>query len=235
MMIYSRTLICLFSVIGCLHLSFGETDTNWGHWRGHDGNGVSTSATPPIQWSETENVKWKVEIPGRSSGSPVIWGDEVFVVSAVGGSTGGESAQGPGKGGKGKGGKSGKGKRGGSSGSLPVLSFQLFCFDRATGDLKWKQVAVETAPHEGTHQTNGFASASPCTDGERVYAHFGSRGLYCYDMDGVLQWSKTDFGKMQTRHTFGEGSSPTLAGDFIIVPWDHEGPSALYALDKKTG
>ncbi len=229
----------------------GEADLseNWAHWRGHGGNGISTTATPPTEWSETKNVKWKVEIPGRGSCSPVIWGDMVFVTSAVSeavSEAGGDSGQAPaadqpapqrlgGKGGKS--GKGGKGGRPGGGGGAPLakLSFQIFCFDRATGELNWKQTAVETTPHEGTHDTNGFASASPCTDGERVYAHFGSRGLFCYDLDGTLLWSKTDFPKMQTRASFGEGSSPTLAGDKILVPWDHEGPSALYALNKLTG
>lgn len=183
-----------------------DPSQNWAHWRGHGGNGVSTTATPPTTFSDTENVKWKVEIPGRGSGSPVIWEDRVFVTSAV-----------PEAGGGGK------------------LSFQLFCFDRTTGSLKWKQTAVTATPHEGTHETNTFASASPCTDGERVYAPFGSRGLFCYDLEGKLLWSKTDFPPMTTRNGFGEGSSPTLAGDTILVPWDHEGPSALYALNKKTG
>ena len=180
---------------------------NWGHWRGEAGNSVSTSATPPLEWSETKNVKWKVRIPGKGSGSPVVWEDKVFVVSGV--PTDGD-------------------------GQLPNLQFKLFCFDRATGKLLWDRVAIEAKPHQATHQTNNFASASPCTDGRHVYAHFCSRGLYCYTMEGELKW-KRDFGKMNTRNSFGEGSSPTLAGDLIIVPWDHEGPSALYALNKFTG
>ncbi len=174
---------------------------NWPHWRGDHGNGISLTAQPPTEWSNTKNVKWKVAVPGLGSSSPVIWGDQVFVTSAVGSSE---------------------------------LAFKLFCFDRETGELRWERTAVTAKPHEGTHSTNGFASASPCTDGEHVYTHFGSRGLHCYTMDGELKWSR-DFGDMATRNTFGEGSSPTLAGDKILVPWDHEGPSALFALDKHTG
>ena len=98
----------------------------------------------------------------------------------------------------------------------------------------WERTAVEAEPHEGTHRTNSFASASPCTDGQRVYAHFGSRGLFCYGMAGQMLW-KRDFGKMTTRSTFGEGSSPTLVGEKLIVPWDHEGQSYLFALNKQTG
>ncbi|MCC9599340.1 PQQ-like beta-propeller repeat protein [Stieleria sp. JC731] len=154
-------------------------------------------------------MKWKTKIPGRGSGSPIVVGDKVFVVTAV---------------------ATGKG-----TGSLPELSFQLHCYDRNSGQQQWKQVAIVATPHQETHSTNGFASASPCSDGEHIYAHFGSRGLYCYTLDGELVWMRDDFGRMETRSSFGEGSSPTLAGDKIIVPWDHEGASALYALDKRTG
>ena len=182
---------------------------NWGHWRGPTGNGIALNATPPTKWSATQNIKWKAEVPGRSSGSPVIWDDSVFVVSAV--------------------------PTGKMNGRLPNLDFKLFCFDRKSGKSLWQQTAVTATPHEETHLTNGFASASPCTDGKHVYAHFGSRGLYCYTMDGKQVWKRDDFGAMQTRNTFGEGSSPTLEGEKILVPWDHEGASALYALDKLTG
>lgn len=182
---------------------------NWAHWRGPTGNGAAIDVRPPLTWSETENVKWKVAVPGRGSGTPAVWGQQIFVTSGVPTSD--------------------------TSGPLPNLSFKLFCFDRATGKLLWERTAIVATPHQATHVTNGFASASPCTDGKHVYAHFGSRGLYCYTMDGQLVWKRDDFGKMDTRMSFGEGSSPTLIDDKIIVPWDHEGPSYLYALDKSTG
>ena len=186
---------------------------NWGHWRGDKGNGVSLDANPPTTWSETQNVKWKVPVPGRGSGSPVIWEDRIFVVTAVASDGAATSPR----------------------GSRPKLDCVVMCYDRSNGALKWKQVATTATPHEGTHSTNGYASASPCTDGTHVYAHFGSRGLYCYSTDGDLKWSRNDFPRMTTRGTFGEGSSPTLAGNLLIVPWDHEGSSFLYGLDKRTG
>lgn len=176
----------------------------WGHWRGPRGNG-SAEASPPTEFSETKNLRWKVGIEGEGSGSPVVWKDQVFVVTSV-----------P------------------KAAAADVLSFQLLCFDRESGALRWKQTAIETRPNEATHTTNNYASASPCTDGEMVYAHFGSRGLFAYTMEGKLVWSK-QFGVMTTRNGFGEGSSPTLEGDKILIPWDHEGPSILYCLNKKTG
>ncbi|MCD0461461.1 outer membrane protein assembly factor BamB family protein [Roseiconus lacunae] len=206
---------CVFVALSCTALGFTSlgsstaSATDWRHWRGPTGNGVASKGTPPTSWSLDKNVKWKVAIPGRGSGSPIVVDDRVFVVTAV--PTG----------------------RGG--GSLPELSFQLHCFDRNSGQARWNKVAVVATPHQETHSTNGFASASPCSDGEHVYAHFGSRGLYCYTLKGELVWKREDFGRMETRSSFGEGSSPTLAGEKIIVPWDHEGASALYALDKRTG
>lgn len=188
-----------------------DSSANWGHWRGDSGNGVSSSAKPPTTWSETENIKWKVAVPGQGSGSPVIWDQRVFVVTAIT-----EDGSAP------------------SSNPSSTLRFDLLCYDRETGNLNWQETAVEAIPHEGTHQTNGFSSGSPCTDGEHVYAHFGSRGIHCYTVEGKHVWSR-QLGQMTMRAGFGEGSSPTLVDDKVIVPWDHEGQSYLFALNKETG
>lgn len=178
---------------------------DWPHWRGDGGNGVSLTAKPPVEFGPGRNLRWRAEIPGRGSSSPVVMGDRVFVTTAV-----------P------------------VEGAPGLLDFRLLCFDRETGREAWTRSCVKAVPHEGAHETNGFASASPCTDGERVYAHFGSRGLHAFTLAGEPLWSR-DFGDMTVRHGFGEGSSPTLAGDLIVVPWDHEGPSRLFAVDKRTG
>lgn len=188
-------------------LVFGD---NWPHWRGPTGNSVAYNARPPLEFSNTKNVKWKVEVPGRGSASPVIWENQVFVSTAV--------PQKPNAGGQ-----------------FGPTDYKLICYNRADGSVLWERVAATAVPHEGGHATNSFASASPCTDGEHVYAHFGSRGLFCYTMKGDPVWKRTDFGVMKTLNEFGEGSSPTIADDKIIVPWDHAGPSALYALNKYTG
>ncbi|MGI9457187.1 MAG: PQQ-binding-like beta-propeller repeat protein, partial [Aeoliella sp.] len=171
----------------------------------------STTARPPTTWSPTENVKWKVALPGRGSGSPVVWGNRVFVVTAV--SADGSDAE--------------RGRR-------AHLQFDLLCYDRGKGELLWRETAAEATPHEGTHGTNGYSSASPCTDGKHVFAHFGSRGIHCYTVDGKHVWSR-QLGKLNMRNGFGEGSSPTLVDGRVIVPWDHEGDSFLFALDARTG
>ncbi|MEO1996291.1 MAG: PQQ-binding-like beta-propeller repeat protein [Planctomycetaceae bacterium] len=199
-----------FIALICLSFCSLANAGNWAHWRGPDGNGTAVNSSPPTEWSSTKNVKWKVALPGRENSSPVIWENQVFVTTAV-------PVDGP------------KGK------VLPKLRFNLLCLDRQNGSVIWENTATVARPHQATHNTSGFASASPCTDGQHVYAHFGSRGLFCYSLDGDLKWKREDFGKMDTLNNFGEGSSPTLEGDKILVAWDHQGPSALYALNKLTG
>jgi outer membrane protein assembly factor BamB len=110
------------------------------------------------------------------------------------------------------------------------------CLDRNTGKLLWERVALTTTPREGYHQRYGsFASNSPVTDGKHVYAFFGSRGLYVYDLDGNLAWSKTDFPPVRMRNQFGEGVAPTLHGNTLYLNFDNEGDSFLLALDSRTG
>lgn len=178
---------------------------DWAHWRGPTGNGVAPQARPPLEFGPGKNERYRVEIPGRGSSSPVVRGERVFVTTAV-----------P------------------TADDAGTFDFRVICLDRGTGRQRWSRTVTTARPHEGTHQTNGFASASPCVDDERVYAHFGSRGLYCLSLDGEPLWDR-DFGDMRVRNGFGEGSSPTVHGDVILVPWDHEGPSMLHCLDARTG
>jgi outer membrane protein assembly factor BamB len=222
---------------------------NWPAWRGPLANGTAPDADPPLEWSDTKNVKWKVKIPGSGSASPVIWGNRVFLLTAVtaekpaaaqpqtpppaaAAAENQPAAGGPG----GPGGPGGERRRGGGRGqqALEKTQFTILCLDRATGKTLWQKVAREEVPHEGHHQDHGFASPSPVTDGQVVLAYFGSRGLHCYDLDGNLKWSK-DFGQMRTRNSFGEGASPAIHGDYVIVNWDHEGDDFITALDRMTG
>lgn len=180
---------------------------NWHHWRGPNADGIAVNANPPLKWSEATNVKWKVPIPGRGSATPIVWNDRIIVLTAA---------------------------PTGNSGYENPYQFTVLCVDRATGNPVWSKVATEQVPHEPGHKTNSHASASATTDGRYVYASFGSHGIYCYDMDGNLKWER-DLGDMQTRNEFGEGASPTLHGDTLIVPWDHEAGSFVVALATATG
>jgi outer membrane protein assembly factor BamB len=112
--------------------------------------------------------------------------------------------------------------------------FMVIAVDRRDGKVAWERTVREEIPHQGGHFTASLASSSPITDGERLFAHFGSWGLYCLDLQGELVWQK-DFGHLDTLHGHGEGSSPVLHGDTLVVNWDHQGDSFLVALDKRTG
>lgn len=221
-----------------------STDQNWPQWRGPLATGVAPAANPPTAWSETNNVKWKVKIPGNGSATPIVWGNQIFIQTAIPigkkadklnaappvDASGTDAAARPERRG---------GRRGGGGMDAPkpdqVYQFTLLCLDRQNGEILWQKVAREEIPHEGYRPDEGsFASSSPMTDGKYVYAYFGSHGLHCYDFKGSLKWEK-DFGKMRIKMAFGEGSTPALFGDTIVVNWDHEGDSFIAALDKNTG
>jgi outer membrane protein assembly factor BamB len=189
----------------------------WHQWRGPHATGVSKTATPPIEWSETRNVRWKLEIPGRGSASPVIWGERAYVLTAVPAGMPLDASHAP---------------RGGAP---TVHKFMVMAIDRKTGKVAWERVAREEAPHETAHPDNGtWASSSAVTNGEILIASFESRGLYAYDMDGKLLW-QADLGDKAMRNQFGEGSTPVLHGNRLIVVWDHTGGSFVVALDARTG
>ena len=212
-----------------LLLAIGTTTASaageWPSWRGPSGNGVAADgAKPPTEWAETKNVRWKAEIPGLGHSSPVVWGERVFITSAI---PFGEAVSPP-----------VRDNAPGSHDNLPVAQHHRFvalCYDRASGKLLWETKCHETFPHEGGHVSGSLASASPVTDGKILIAFFGSHGLFAIEAaSGKILW-KRQLGKMATKHAHGEGSSPALHGDTVIVNWDHEKESALYAFDKNNG
>ncbi|MDE0013098.1 MAG: PQQ-binding-like beta-propeller repeat protein [Candidatus Poribacteria bacterium] len=200
-----------------------DFEKNWHHWRGPYATGVAVDANPPITWSATENIRWKVAIPGVGHATPIIWGDKIFIQTAVEGKKA-ESEEDDNPFGGFFGGRN----------DGPAYKFDLLAINRSDGSILWQKTLREVAPHEGTHRDATFASNSPVTDGEFVYAYFGSRGLYCVDMDGNVKWEK-DVGTMYKNNTFGEGSSPVLYGDTLVIVQDHEGDSFVTAIDKRTG
>lgn len=216
-----------------LAMSTAQADANsaqdyWPAWRGPLNSGVSPTGNPPLVWSETQNVRWKTAIPGKGTSSPIVWGDRIFFLTAI--ETDREDTPEPVQ-------PSDPNEPApfhGGKNPRNVYKFDVVCLNLATGRTLWQQTACETVPHEGHHPDHGFASYSPVTDGTHVWASFGSRGVHCYDLDGKHKWSR-DLGRMKTKMMFGEGSSPALAGDALIVVMDHEGDSAIYALDKNTG
>ncbi|MBP8605125.1 MAG: PQQ-like beta-propeller repeat protein [Phycisphaerae bacterium] len=209
---------------------WGDNAADWMTWRGPNMMGVSPDGNPPIEWSETKNIVWKVRLLGDESNStPVIVGDRIFFQTAVKTDKKAESAQqqtavqpadqrrGP-----------GRGK------PTNIYRFNVVCLDRTSGRQIWETTVCEMLPHEGHHNDHGFASYSPITDGKLLWANFGSRGIYCLDFDGNMKWSR-NFGPMTIRSGFGEGGSAALAGDGLFVVRDHEGDSCILALNKLTG
>ena len=199
-----------------------DYDKNWPQWRGPDANGVSLYGKAPVKWDETKNIKWKIEIPGKGHATPIVWGNQIFILTAIETDKKEVPAQGQNQG------------LGMSISTDSKIKFVILAVDRSDGSIIWQHTAREEVPHEGTHSTGSWASYSPVTDGEHVFAYFGSHGLYCYDMQGKLIWDK-DFGDMTIKNAWGEGSSPALYKDKIVVTWDHEGQSFIIALDKSTG
>lgn len=205
--------------------------TNWANWRGPNYNGALDGIEPPLNWSADHNIRWKVEVPGQGKSTPIIWEDRIYLLAAIetdklpaaadAPTTTAQPAQ---------------GGRGGMNNPRPthLYQFVVLAYDRSSGEEVWRKVVKEAVPNEAGHTTNSYASASPITDGEHVFASFGSQGVYCLDLQGNVVWER-DLGAMQTRAAFGEGGSPALYGDTLVVPWDHEGPSSLIALDAGTG
>ena len=178
---------------------------------------------PPVEWSEQQNVRWKIRLPGIGYSTPAIWNNTIYITTAI------ESQNKPA-------GDTTKPKR--TSGNRPAPENPVKCIvmavDRTSGKILWERLAREEVPHEAQHPSTTWATGSPITDGQYVFAYFGSRGLYCYDVNGKLQWEK-DFGNLRIFSTQGEGASPALYKDRLIVNWDQEDQSFITVLDAATG
>ena len=185
---------------------------DWPRWRGPNDDGVARGDVP-TQFSATEHVAWKAHIPGRGHSSPIVWGDRVFLTTAI--------------------------PTGATDEYAPAIrkehKFVLMCLDRNTGKVLWERVAKTAAPAEA-HQIpyGSYASNTPVTDGKRVYAFWESRGIFVYDLDGNPVWQK-DFPQMHKRGEFGEGTPTMLDGEALYLKFDQEQGSYLLALDKNTG
>lgn len=200
---------------------------NWHQWRGPLANGFAPNADPPKTWGAESNIKWKAAVPGQGESTPVVWNNQIFITTAI--ETDRLEEKPPAETPEAPGGNPFRIER-----STHYYQFVVQCYDRTGGKLLWQKIVVEAVPHEGHHKDHGYASPSPVTDGKFVYASFGSRGIYCFDMAGELQWGR-DLGDLRIYRFFGEATSPVLEGDTLLVNWDHEGDSFLYALEARTG
>jgi outer membrane protein assembly factor BamB len=194
----------------------------WPQFRGPAHNGVVERGEIPTTWSTDENIRWKVSIPGRGWSSPIVWGEKIFITTAVLKIVEPAAPPQPGR---------DRGRRGTTS---DVFSWEVYCLERASGKVLWNRVAVEGNPRVNTHASNTYASETPVTDGERLYVYFGMMGLFCYDLDGALLWKK-DLGSYPMQGDWGTSTSPVLHGGLLFQVVDNESASFVVALDAKTG
>ena len=202
---------------------------SWPQFRGAHAAGVADGQNLPDRWdgAKGEGVRWKTKIPGLGHSSPVVWGDRVYVTTAVS-SRGGDSF------------RHGLFGEGDAAEDRAPQQWKLYALDRATGRVVWERVAHEGVPREKRHAKASYANSSPATDGRHVVAYFGSQGLYSYDTRGHLLWKK-DLGVMNVGaydipdYEWGTASSPVIYKDAVIVQCDQQKGSFLIAADLKTG
>jgi outer membrane protein assembly factor BamB len=197
-------------------------ETNWPQFRGPNAQGTSANANLPEHWSATENVAWIAEIPGRGWSSPIVWGDRVFVTTAIN-----SGVTEPPKKGLYLGGERPNAPR-------PEHEWKVLCLDLASGKVQWEHVVHRGQPAGPTHIKNSYASETPVTDGERIYACVGGVGLFCLDFSGREVWSKP-LEPHKMRASWGTASSPVLHRDRLYLVNDNEEQSYLLALDKRSG
>jgi len=213
--------LCLVLSVLVVHMAAGVVlAEDWPRFRGSmAGVGVDHPELPET-WSPTENVAWVTDIPGMGWSSPVVWGDHVFLTAVV--NT--EQQDPP--------------KPGFYLGQWPASTaphrWMVYDIDYATGRVRWAREVSSAPPGRAKHLKNSYASETPVTDGERVYAYFGNRGLFALDFTGTVVWSKA-LGPFETRNNWGTGASPVLHAGRVYVVNDSDGESFLAAYDARTG
>jgi outer membrane protein assembly factor BamB len=221
--------ITSFALVAVLSLTTVGFAGNWPQWRGPDGSGISNEKNLPAEWTPAKNIKWKTPIAGRGHSSPIVWGNKIFLTTAIEG----EAVPGA---------KAVKHMAGDkeflhpdSVGADHKHTFKVIALDRNSGKILWETVAWEGTPYDNRHRKSSYASSTPATDGKLVYAFFGTEGLYAYDYNGKLAW-KTQLGNLGTVG-MGTGTSPILFENLVIVQCDEENgeSSFIVALNKQTG
>lgn len=236
----------LASVAVLLTATTTASEDNWPRFRGPHGTGAAETGSPPDAWSTTENVAWVREIPGRGWSSPIVWGNRVFVTSAV--STDGSFKE-PSTGIYGNDYVAELSEQGLSEDEIlarvvsrdielaaetEAIRYMLYALDVQTGEIVWVQEAHRGKPFGGRHRKNTYASETPVTDGEHIYVYFGNVGLYAYTLSGELAW-ETHWEPQPIYLDFGTASSPVVHRDRVYVQHDNQNESFLAAVDKKTG
>ncbi|HSR70231.1 MAG TPA: PQQ-binding-like beta-propeller repeat protein [Acidobacteriota bacterium] len=205
-------------------------NNHWPGWRGADGSGISSESGLTLQWGPENNVLWKTPIEGKGHSSPIVWGQRIFLTTALRGEKL-EDANPP------------KHLLNGEEfvhpqwdGADHAWTLKLLCLDRSSGKVLWEKTAYQGPVYDYIHEAGSYASPTPVTDGDSVWAYFGAEGLYAYDFQGNLRW-KTDLGTIGTVG-MGAGTSPVLYKDTLLLVCDQEfdgKDSFLVAVDKRSG
>lgn len=221
--------ILLYSVFCILQSAICNSE-DWPQWRGPHGDGVSSARNLTTEWSGTQNVEWKTAIPGHGHSSPVVWGDRIFLTTAVEGAVVPGRVAAP------------KHKLEGEDFAHPDAmgadrrhTLYALSLDAVSGKILWQRAAYEGPVSDSRHRRASFASLTPVTDGKTVYFYFGSEGLYAYDFSGKLRW-KYSPGNLSTLGV-GYGASPVLFENLVILQCDeNEGHhSFIVGVDKRSG
>ena len=202
---------------------------NWPSFRGPSASGVAEGYRTPVKWDieQAENIRWKTSIPGLGHSSPAIWGDRIFITTAV--KDEGESRL-----------KVGLYGDVESVKEENIFNWRLYCIDRKSGKILWNRQSHTGKPKVKRHPKSSHATPTPCTDGNYVVAFFGSEGMYCYDMQGHLMWKK-DLGKLDWGYyrmrsaQWGGGSSPIIHKQMVFIQCDVQKSSFIAAFNLKDG
>ena len=203
-------------------LTFPARGADWPQFRGPGSLGVAEEPGLPETWSETENVAWKTSIPGMGWSSPIVVGNRIFVTTVV------------------KSGETEAPKKGlyfgGERYDIPQEEhrYVVYCVDWKTGKILWERDVYKGAPKSSRHLKNSYASETPVSDGERLYAYFGNIGLYCFDLKGKLLWQQA-YEARKTRFGWGTAASPVVYKERLYIVNDNDEKSFLAAYDKRTG
>jgi outer membrane protein assembly factor BamB len=220
----------LLGVVACLAAATPAAAQNWPSFRGPDAGGVAASAKPPSTWDlgSSRNVAWKVTLPGLAHSSPIVWGDRIYVTTAVPSQPGTPTVI--------------TGEKAGIDSAKDMIAhtWRLLAFDKTTGKVIWDRVVHQGMPRLKRHVKASHASATPATDGRSIVALIGSEGLFCFDTNGTLKW-RQDLGVMDVglvddpSYQWGPASSPTIFENLVIVQNDRHKDSFVAAFDLATG
>lgn len=210
-------------------ISCNQTPSSWTQFRGNGALGIADNESIPLEWNieSGENIRWQIPIEGLGHACPVVWNDKLFLTTAV--SASGKSEL-----------KVGLYGDIDSDNDVSVHEFRTICIDAKTGEILWNQLSAKKVPSTKRHTKATHANCTPATNGEYVVAFFGSEGLYCYDMNGELKWTK-DFGRMNAGPytdpdtEWGFANSPIIENNQVVVQCDFLGDSFITLLDIKTG